>query len=732
MKRLFTLLAWCSVLSLGTLHAQLPNGTIAPNFTTTDLDGNEFTLYDKLDEGYTVILDFSATWCGPCWAYAQAGILDEVWEQYGPEGTQEFYVIKIEGDPRTTLADINGTGDNTQGNWLSVVSHPIANDDNLAQTYAIGYWPTIYTVCPNRVITETGRISTEAHYSFNDNCLREEGMNNGALLLYGGLEGAFCGDTDLNPSIRLQNLGTEALTAASVEFVVDGTSTQTMDWTGDLATYELATVEFDNIVVSEDTEVTFNILSVNGGDDTFTDANTFGATATRALAADQNTLAMQVVTDQYSAETYWEIVNDAGTVLYSGGNIGIFANPAFVAPGTYDQFSTNDFDVVLPADGCYYLRVVDFAGDGMCCAFGDGGITITNGDVTLAAVAEFDNEIIVPFEIAGATTISNNAQLVSYTGAASISCGDADYTPSFLVQNIGTAEITSMQLSVSYDGGVTTEIIDWTGSIMASSFGSVSLDAVPASGALDIVIEIVQVNGEADNYDYNNILGSGVTAPGTTTNEVTFSLRTDFWPEEIDWELRTGGGDVITSAADFDALGCDEEFTTTFNLDLNECYVFSITDAFDDGLINGAINPGTHSCNTPNGQANQSMASIELSSAQGVIFDDIAYGAGADIEFIVNELVNSVDEISALGQVTLYPNPVSDLLNVSLNLEEKAELNAQVFNAFGQQVRQLQSRLYTAGKHQLQVDVNDLQAGMYYLRMQDGDQISTYRFTVQH
>jgi len=41
---------------------QLPVGTVAPNFTLTDINGNTHTLYDYLDQGKTVVIDFSTTW----------------------------------------------------------------------------------------------------------------------------------------------------------------------------------------------------------------------------------------------------------------------------------------------------------------------------------------------------------------------------------------------------------------------------------------------------------------------------------------------------------------------------------------------------------------------------------------------------------------------------------------------------------------------------------------------
>ena len=86
--------------------AQLANGSIAPDFSTVDMNGNEHRLYDYLDQGYTVILDISATWCGPCWNYHSGGTFEEVWAAHGPAGqpgvspntTDDVMILWIEGD----------------------------------------------------------------------------------------------------------------------------------------------------------------------------------------------------------------------------------------------------------------------------------------------------------------------------------------------------------------------------------------------------------------------------------------------------------------------------------------------------------------------------------------------------------------------------------------------------------------------------------------------------------
>ena len=126
-------------------YSQLPDGSIAPNFITTDVNGNEHELYNYLDQGYTVILDISATWCGPCWNYHSGGTFEEIWAAHGPAGqpgvspntTDDVMILWFEGDAGTAESELENSA---LGNWLEpdgeVVHFPIINDDNIAGMYA--------------------------------------------------------------------------------------------------------------------------------------------------------------------------------------------------------------------------------------------------------------------------------------------------------------------------------------------------------------------------------------------------------------------------------------------------------------------------------------------------------------------------------------------------------------------------------------------------------------------
>jgi len=127
-KLLFSLAVLTGVAS----YAQTPVGTVVSNFTLTDINGTSHSLFDYLDQGKMVVIDISATWCGPCWSYHGTGALNNFYNQFGPSGTNQAMVFFVEGDPQTNSADLNGTGANTQGDWVTGENMPMIDLANQA------------------------------------------------------------------------------------------------------------------------------------------------------------------------------------------------------------------------------------------------------------------------------------------------------------------------------------------------------------------------------------------------------------------------------------------------------------------------------------------------------------------------------------------------------------------------------------------------------------------------
>ena len=113
MKKLL-LFVICSVFYCS--YAQLPPNSFGEDFTLTDVNGNEFNLYSTLDEGKTVILDLFATWCGPCWNYAELGVLEDLQDAY----PDDVVCVAVEADPSTSEAEIFNSG---YGDWTTVIDY---------------------------------------------------------------------------------------------------------------------------------------------------------------------------------------------------------------------------------------------------------------------------------------------------------------------------------------------------------------------------------------------------------------------------------------------------------------------------------------------------------------------------------------------------------------------------------------------------------------------------------
>ncbi|XOV66715.1 MAG: redoxin family protein [Fluviicola sp.] len=149
-------------------NAQLADGSTAPDFTLDDIvDSNSYNLYSYLNQGKTCFVEIFAAHCPGCWGYHQAETLKDLYNTYGPNGSDEVMVFALEYDQYNFYDAFVGVGPAwvTAGNWLDGTPYPIFQVEGADRTvfddYNVTFYPVVYMVCPNKVLK---RVSTSLSY----------------------------------------------------------------------------------------------------------------------------------------------------------------------------------------------------------------------------------------------------------------------------------------------------------------------------------------------------------------------------------------------------------------------------------------------------------------------------------------------------------------------------------------------------------------------------------------
>lgn len=152
--------------------------TTAVDFTAKDIDGNTFNLFDKLDEGKFVFIDFMFTTCGPCQSAAPK--LHEAFMTYGANSpTAPMYFVTINRDDNNSVLHtwettyMSATGPAYPRGISGTEGSATGGPQTFHTLYNINAFPTMILIAPNRQILEQDiwPISTAADFNpfFNSN-----------------------------------------------------------------------------------------------------------------------------------------------------------------------------------------------------------------------------------------------------------------------------------------------------------------------------------------------------------------------------------------------------------------------------------------------------------------------------------------------------------------------------------------------------------------------------------
>ncbi len=315
----------------------------------------------------------------------------------------------------------------------------------------------------------------------------------------------------------------------------------------------------------------------------------------------------------------------------------------------------------------------------------------------------------------GEVSIGQYPEVQIYDNDASVtlaSGGDnacyADFMPEIALINRGSLNLTSATVTYSLDGGSNT-VVNWTGSLANNAQTVVATPSYTdlATGAHTFNISVSSPNGVPDENTINDTFTLDFdVAPSFTTTEVVLNVTTDSFGDETSWELLDSSNNLVISGptVDYADNSTYQEIITIPVLD--ECYSFSIFDAYGDGIC----------CSWGNG-------SYSLEDENGnVIISGGNFGNSESVTFTAKDAL-SINDYSLENVVDFYPNPVNNNLNVVFNTIND-DVQFEMYNALGQQISK---GIFNANTTSHTLSMSQHQSGIYFIKLTSGSRSLTQK-----
>lgn len=326
----------------------------------------------------------------------------------------------------------------------------------------------------------------------------------------------------------------------------------------------------------------------------------------------------------------------------------------------------------------------------------------TSKDVYQAALS--DENAITP-------VYSLDAEVLSVANVTTTNCSGS-FTPKATIRNNGQTELTSIILEYSVNGG-DVQTKDWTGNLDFLETAEVELDKILFEVMETNTLEIVGIstNASTDDYVKNNTLTYTFEQAPTLNGDINLFMIFDNSPEETTWELLNSSGNVVHSGGPYDTPGAMK--MESLEVSTMDCYELVVYDAGGNGM-----------CCTNGDGYYAVIYGNNLTAFQGNNFGEVDRN-----QFSFDPV--GIDETVVLNEMSVFPNPVSDILTVSFNLTKTSDVNIMVYNLLGKVVFEANEGLNQTGNKEFNISLEDLDSGFYLLKLNVGNESFVKKISVK-
>lgn len=328
----------------------------------------------------------------------------------------------------------------------------------------------------------------------------------------------------------------------------------------------------------------------------------------------------------------------------------------------------------------------------------------------LAVVAFVQNNVNKDIHQAGNSSIDPlipiymvDAELLNVTNATSANCSGS-VTPFVTIRNNGGNELTSLTINYSVNGGEV-QSQEWTGSLSFLETEVIELSEITfdVEDINTLTITGIEPNGGEDDYVSNNTFEYIIDRASVLTGTSIVFLKLDDHPEETTWEIKNSAGEVVQSGGPYEETGQEIELIEVTEID---CYEFIIYDEGGNGTDYYAVVYGNN-----------------VIAFEGGDFGDLERN-----EFSYGTV--SIDQVDAFTDMSVYPNPAHEKLNINFYLTEQNNVEIRVIDLVGKIIVSENHGIKNAGPKEFSINTSNFISGIYLLEIEVGNDIFTQKISI--
>ncbi len=334
-------------------------------------------------------------------------------------------------------------------------------------------------------------------------------------------------------------------------------------------------------------------------------------------------------------------------------------------------------------------------------------VILENLDI-VAFVTETRQEIISGKSVGDITYIESNdydAAIISVSIPQTL-CSD-EITPVVNLKNYGVIDLTSLEFFYTVNGGDNITF-SWSGNLAQNESVEVTLPTLNYTPTDNNTIDIwcESPNGEIDQLPQNDSYDQISEGSQNYPENCSFMVLIMENPEAITWNITDETGTIIEEGGPYTNIGFKVH---PFTFPEIGCYKLNLYDATGQGL--------------------SGYSYVITNDNNDVLWTGGEFGYETTVE-LAHGITVDIDEIITADDISIHPNPVTNNANIEFSLFKNSNVNIAVFDILGKNVMSIYNGEMSSGSQNIKMNANELNNGVYFVRIQMNNEIITKKVLV--